>query len=75
MELARELETYKAHQTELVLSNEGGYVLIKGDQIQAYSNYEEALSAGFDQYGLEPFLVKQVCRAEPVHYFSRNLPL
>jgi hypothetical protein len=75
MELARELETYEAHRTELVLRNEGGYVLIKEDQIQTYANYKEALSAGFDRYGLERFLVKQICGEEPVRSFSRNLPL
>lgn len=73
--LSRELETYKRHQMDLVLSAEGKYVVISGAAIsQPYDTYEEAIAAGYGQYGPTPFLVKQVLRAEPIYYFNRELP-
>jgi hypothetical protein len=72
MPLEKELGVYDAHLIDL-LANEGKYVLIFGDQIGIFKSYEEALQAGYEKYGLEPFLVKQINRAEPIHYFSRDL--
>ncbi len=75
MALERELNVYDAHLVEL-LANEGKYVLICGEEISgAFDSYEQALDAGHGKYGLQPFLVKQINRAEPIHYFSRDLPV
>jgi hypothetical protein len=74
MALEKELSVYHAHLIEL-LANEGMYVLIHGDEINGpFETYEGALGAGYEKYGLQPFLVKQITRAEPIHYFSRDLP-
>lgn len=72
--LREELETYKAHQNELVLHSEGRYILIKGGAIKGpFDTYEEALDAGYSTYGLVPFLVRKISRDEPVLFISRSL--
>jgi hypothetical protein len=73
MPLEKELGVYKANLIDL-LASAGKYVLIFGEQIGGiFEGYEDALQAGYDKYGLEPFLVKQISRAEPIYYFSRDL--
>ena len=73
MPLEKELSTYDANLIDL-LANAGKYVLISGEKIAGvFETYEEALQAGYEKYDLEPFLVKQINRAEPIYYFSRDL--
>ena len=75
MSLEKELSVHGAHLIEL-MPHEGKYFLIHGEEIGgAVDTFEEALGAGYEKYGLEPFLVKQINRAEPIHYFSRDLPV
>jgi hypothetical protein len=74
MALEKELSVYNANLIEL-LANEGKYVVICGDEINGvFESYDEALSVGYEKYGLTPFLAKQINRVEPIHYFSRDLP-
>ena len=74
MPLEKELSVYDANLIDLVLANEGKYVVIFGSEIGGvFESYEEALKAGYDKYELEPFLVKQINRNEPIYYFSRDL--
>jgi hypothetical protein len=62
MSLERELATYQANILEL-LASEGKYVLIQGDDIAGCcDSYEGALEAGYDRYGLEPFLGKRLAK-------------
>ncbi len=73
MPLEKELSVYETHLIDLLV-NEGKFVLIFGEQIDGiFSDYEGALQAGYDKHGLEPFLVKQISRVEPIYYFSRDL--
>ena len=59
--LANELATYEWHKDELVRPHEGKFVLIHGEDIAGiWDTYQDALAAGYKQFGLEPFLVKQV---------------
>lgn len=75
MALERELAAYNAHLMELVQENEGRFVVFHGDQpAGVWDTYEEALTAGYERFGLEPFLVKQIRPVEPIQYFSRDLP-
>lgn len=75
MELKEEMETYKAHQNELVLANEGRFVLIKGGAIRGpYDSYDAALDAGYEAFGPVPFLVKRIVKGEPIHHISRPIP-
>jgi hypothetical protein len=73
MALERELAVYNEHLMEL-LANEGKYVVVLGEAIEGpFDSYEDALQAGYDKFGVVPFLVKQISRVEPIQYFSRDL--
>jgi hypothetical protein len=74
MALEQEVSVYHANLPDLLVS-EGKYVLIAGAEIGGvFESYEAALEGGYEKYGLEPFLVKKISRAEPIYYFSRDLP-
>lgn len=72
--LEREMATYRKHLGDL-LNNEGRYIVVKEDEILpgAFPTMEAALEAGYERYGPGPFLVKQICRTEPVLYYSRDI--
>ena len=74
MALENELSVYNRHLIDL-LAHEGKFTLVCGEEIGGpFETYEAALQAGYERFGLVPFLVKQIRRAEPIHYFSRDLP-
>ncbi|MGD0039843.1 MAG: hypothetical protein ABSE84_05370 [Isosphaeraceae bacterium] len=74
MPLERELAIYNENLMDL-LTNEGKYVVVHGETIQGpFDTYEDALRAGYDKFGVVPFLVKRISRVEPIQYFSRDLP-
>lgn len=65
--LAEEVTTYEA-QLQGWLEREGQFVLIKRREVLGFfPRYEEALKAGYEQLGNEPFLVKQILRHEPTY--------
>jgi len=71
MALERELETYRAKLPEL-RENEGKFVLIHGDTVvDIFSSYEDAVKRGYQDFGLEPFLVTQIQSIEQVQFISR----
>jgi len=71
MALERELETYKNKLNELK-ANEGKFALIKGDNVEGtYTSYEDAMKEGYEKFGLEPFLVKQIQSLEQIQFISR----
>lgn len=73
MALEQELAFYAEKLGDL-LEHEGKFVLIHGhDVIGFWPTADEALQVGYDRFGLEPFLVKEVARHEQPKYFSRNL--
>ena len=70
--LSRELETYEAHHVELVANSAGKYVLIHGDEVEAvFESYADALSHGYREFGLDPFLVKRIEATEQVQFVTR----
>lgn len=74
MALEREFEAYqnKLRDSEWLAQNQGKYVLVKEDQvIQTFDSYGDALQGGYDRFGLDPFLVKQVSAMEQAHFISR----
>lgn len=72
--LEKELETYKTGLSKW-LDQEGKYVVIWGDTvIGVYGDYEDALNAGYDKCGTEPFLVKKIEATETINYFTRDFP-
>jgi hypothetical protein len=74
--LEKELETFQRELPTLLAeeANRGAFALIHGDQIAGvYSTFDAALEAGYDKFGLESFLVKEIVEHEQPRYFSRNL--
>jgi hypothetical protein len=73
MQLERELATYKDKLPELV-QHEGKYVLIHGDRVvDTFVSYQDALRQGYREFGLEPFMVKQILSTERIHYITRTI--
>lgn len=73
MSLEKELCTYAAKLPEL-LAQEGRFVLICGtDVIGTFAAYEDALAAGYEKCGIQPFLVKQISAVEQADFFTRSL--
>ena len=70
--LDREWAAYIASLPELQMHS-GKFVLIKGDKVAGiFDSYRDALMAGYAQFQLEPFLVKQIAVVEKVLQFSRE---
>jgi hypothetical protein len=74
--LDKEMETFQRELPRLLGDPlyHGMFVLIHKETIaNVYPTLEAALSAGYEKFNLESFLVKQVIEREPPKYFSRNL--
>jgi len=72
MALEKELEAFNSRLQELKAEHEGRFVLIHGDDIvDTFSSYDDAIKAGYSQFGLNPFLVKQVRTLEQAQFISR----
>ena len=72
MALELELETFNEKFPEIIAGNEGKFVLIRGKIVaDVYDTYEDAIKEGYRQFGLEPFLVKQLQVIEQVQFISR----
>jgi hypothetical protein len=72
MALERELETYRNNLPELKADHEGRFALIRGDQVvDVFSSYDDALKAGYEKFGLKPFLVKKIQAVEQALFISR----
>lgn len=73
MALEKELETYRASSSTLN-QHTGKFVLIHGDRIVDYfAAYEDAIKAGYQQFQLQPFLVKQINVVEVVQQITRHI--
>lgn len=71
MALEKELAVYQSKLPELK-ADEGKFVLIHGEEVvDIFSSYEDAIKAGYSQFGLEPFLVKQIHALEQAQFISR----
>lgn len=69
--LKTELQTYEKLLPDM-LSDEGMYAVIKGEElIGKYETYNDALKAGYDRFGVQPFLVKKISSVENIAFFSR----
>jgi hypothetical protein len=62
--LEQEIATYNRHLPEL-LGQQGKFVLIKGTEIAGtFDSYQDALTAGYQRFQLNSFLVKQIAPVE-----------
>ena len=72
-ELDVELAVYQRNLKEWE-NREGEYVLIKGEEMCGFfSSYDDALKTGYEKFGLESFLVKQINVIEQAHFISRSI--
>jgi len=70
--LDKELETYNQKLEQLKTEHAGKFVLIHGDQlVNVFSSYDDAINAGYAEFGLDPFLVKRVQVVEQAQFISR----
>ena len=71
MALDQELTVYQRNLADWS-AHAGQYVLIRGEEVCGfYSSYEDALKAGYEKFGLEPFFIKQISVVEQVHHITR----
>ena len=76
MALETELTTFHRELAGLLAdpSKRGSFALVHGDAVAGvFPNFDLALAAGYERFGLDPFLVKEVTEHEEPRYFSRNL--
>lgn len=70
--LKAELETYNRNKGRLVSEAEGKFVVIHDGEIAGiWDTYPDALRAGYEKFGLKPFLVKQIEVLEQIHTITR----
>lgn len=71
--LAKEMKTFEEKVVPLK-DKEGKFAVVHGDEVFGFFNdYEDALTAAYKAYGLEPFLVKQVSSAPDIAHYTRDL--
>ena len=76
MALETELATFQRELPALLAdpANRGTFALVHGESVAGcFPTFDEALAAGYERFGLAPFLVKEVTDHEEPRYFSRNL--
>jgi hypothetical protein len=73
MALEIEMKTYEAN-LEKWAENTGKFVLIHSEEVvDFFAAYEDALKAGYQKFGLEPFLVKQINALGAAQYITRQI--
>ncbi len=73
MALEKEMATYEANADHWA-EQTSKFVLIKGDQVvDFFAAYEDALKAGYQKFGLDPFLVKQINAVGTAQCITRNV--
>lgn len=73
MALEKELKTYEENVGTWA-DQTGKYVLIHGEEVvDFFAAYEDAIKAGYQKFGLDRFLVKQVNAVGAVQYITRHV--
>lgn len=73
MALEREIETYDRRLGEL-LARQGKYVVIHADEVVGtYDGFDDALRVGYERFGDDAFLVRQIRETQPVLTLHRSL--
>jgi hypothetical protein len=72
----QEWDAFKQKLPDLLANPEncGKFSLVHGGEVaDLFDSQEEGLNAGYDRFGLEPFLVQQITVKSKPKYFSRNV--
>ena len=73
-ELKEEIETYFDIKTEYLEKAPGKFLLIKGAMVVGvFESQKDAIKVGYEKFGNEPFLVKEVLEVEPELDFTANI--
>ncbi len=73
MALEQELDTYRTSLPGL-LRDAGKFVLIHGTTVAGvYGTYAEAITSGYEQFDLSPFLAKKIEEREKVHFIRPRI--
>ncbi len=74
--LETEIQTFEAQKRAWLAAHEGEFALIRGTTVTGFfATRGEALRAGYDKFGLVPFLVREVeAETEPVHFATNLAP-
>lgn len=76
MPLERELETFRRELPNLLNdpTNHGKYALVFGDNVHSvWPTIDDALAAGYENFQLTPFLVREIVEHERPRHFPRNV--
>lgn len=67
--LRRERRTFKRERARLLAEGHAGkWVVIKGKELVGiYADMQEALRAGYDRFGLEQFMVKEIAEKDRIY--------
>ena len=73
-ELREEIETYFDINTEYLEKARGKFLLMKGPNVLGvFESEKDAIKVGYEKFGNEPFLVKEVLEVEPELDFTANI--
>jgi hypothetical protein len=73
MPLERELAAYRRNLPKL-LDRQGKFAVYQGDELAGvWDTYADALSAAYERFGLQPFLVKRIEAVEQPLLISRSV--
>jgi len=68
MSVSDDLAWFESNRKFIAATYQGQWVLIRDRAIKgAYSSNQAAMTAGFQMFGSQPFVVKQALAEEPVH--------
>ncbi len=75
--LDREVEYFEATRDQLLGKAKGKFALIKGETlIDIFENQIDAIKVGYEKFGNEPFLVKQILEVDtPQNFTSYQLAI
>ncbi len=75
--LDREVEYFEATRDQLLGKAKGEFALIKGETlIDIFENQIDAIKVGYEKFGNEPFLVKQILEVDtPQNFTSYQLAI
>lgn len=75
--LEQEIKYFEAARDQLLGKAKGKFALIKGDKlIDIFENQLDAIKIGYEKFGNEPFLVKQILEVDtPQNFTSHQLAL
>ena len=73
MALEAELETFQKRLPNLLATGAGKFALVHGEEVTVWPNADAAIDEGYERYGLDQFLVKEITEQEVPRYFSRRV--